>query len=126
MTEMAKRSSAIAIVSRKSFTPAVIRSPRRASTPIANAIVGRHGDRPTVGLLPAGGEREEDRGRQQHPAESGQHRKKGDPRLAQLPRHQLALDLEAHDEEEEGHQTVIDPVLKILGDGQRAAAIVSS
>jgi len=38
MTEMAKRSSAIAIVSRKSFTPAVIRSPRRASTPIANAM----------------------------------------------------------------------------------------
>ena len=40
--------------------------------------------------------------------------------VAQLAAHQLPLDLEPHDEEEEGHQPVVHPVAEVLGAVERA------
>ena len=57
----------------------------------------------------AGVERGEDERRHDHPAERRDAGQRGPARLAELAVDHLALDLEADDEEEEGHQPVVDP-----------------
>ena len=44
-----------------------------------------------------------------HPADRGDGREGGAPRLAQLAVDELALDLQPDDEEEDRHQPVVDP-----------------
>ncbi len=78
--------------------------------------VGRHRRSPAMGAGPARVEREVDRDRDDHPAEGGDHGYREPPPLAQFPDVELALGLEADDEEEEGHEPLVDPVAEVGGD----------
>ena len=53
-----------------------------------------------------------DRNGHQHAAEGGCKWKGRATWIAQLAQHELALDLESDDEEKDGHQAVVDPVVK--------------
>ena len=50
--------------------------------------------------------------RDDHAAQRGERRQRGAPDLAELARVELALDLEA-DDEEDHHQTVVDPEVHV-------------
>ena len=78
--------------------------------------VGRHGRAPAGGALAPGVDREVDRGGGDHPAEAAEDRD-GDARaLAQLSDVELALGLEPDDEEEQGHQALVDPAPQVGGE----------
>ena len=64
-------------------------------------------------------QREEDPRRNDHPPDSGQDRKRRGSRLTKLPHDQLSLDLQTHDEEEERHQGLVDPLAGVLAHLQR-------
>jgi hypothetical protein len=84
--------------------------------------VGGHRDAPAVRGLTSRLEREVDRRRHHHAADrrhQRQHRLAGLPQLAE---HQLALHLQADDEEEEHHQAVVDPVLERVLEAERPDA----
>ena len=57
-----------------------------------------------------------------HPTDRRDDGEAGDPWIAELAAHDLALDLEADHEEEDRHQPVVDPELQRLGDRQVAGA----
>ena len=87
--------------------------------------VGGHRDAPAFGTVAAGVDRHVDQRRHDHPAEGGDGGERRPAGAAQLALDQLALDLEADDEEEDGHQTFVDPLLQVEiegviaeGDGQ--------
>ena len=61
----------------------------------------------------AGVHGEVDEGGNDHAAERGDGRQRGGPTVAQLAGHQLALDLEAGEEEEQGHQPVVDEAVDV-------------
>ncbi|HUR18602.1 MAG TPA: hypothetical protein VMZ51_06645 [Acidimicrobiales bacterium] len=60
----------------------------------------------------------ENQGRNHHPAQRGEDRHGHRTRLTKLSVNQLTLDLEADDEEEDGYQAVVHPVLEIIGQGE--------
>ena len=68
----------------------------------------------------AGRDGEEDRRREHDAADRGDRRQRRGASLAQLAGDELALDLEADDEEEQRHQPVVDPMPQVLG--KRGAA----
>ncbi len=72
--------------------------------------VGRHRHSPTARACAACVPRGEDQRGNDHAAECGDHRKRCAVGVSQLTLGQLSLDLEADDEEEEGHQDVVDPL----------------
>ena len=78
--------------------------------------VGRHRDAPPVAPRTAADDRGVDRRRDDHPADRGEHRQRRGPTILQLAGDELALDLEADDEEEQRHQAVVDEVLQVLVD----------
>ena len=70
----------------------------------------------------AGVERRIDRHRHQDPAERRQHRDHHASALPQLAEIELALGLQAHDQEEDGHQPLVDPDAKVRRDPGAADA----
>ncbi len=82
--------------------------------------VGGHRDAPTPALLPSAGNQQEDQHRKDDAprrCRNGQRRHLG---LSQIADHDLALDLQRNHEEEDRHQAVVDPVLKVLLDAEVA------
>jgi hypothetical protein len=75
-----------------------------------------------MGRTRAGVEREVDRDRHQHAADSRHERHDEAPALAQLADVELAPRLEPDDEEEQDHQPVVDPVPEVLRDAVRPHA----
>ena len=74
--------------------------------------VGRHRNAPTVAPSSTGIERDIDERGHRHPTERGNHRQRRLARFPELALDELAFDLEAHDEEEHRHQTVVHPLPK--------------
>ncbi len=90
--------------------------PQESQDPQGEGDVRGHGDAPAVGPRAAGVPQGVDRCRHQHPTHR---RRQGEgrlPGLGELPHQDLALDLQAHDEEEDRHQPVVDPEEERLGD----------
>jgi hypothetical protein len=75
--------------------------------------VGRHRSAPAVAAGPPGVEGQVDDDRHGDPAHRGEHRDGQPAALAQLAEVELALGLESHDEEEQGHQALVDPGAQI-------------
>ena len=78
--------------------------------------VGRHRGSPPVPTGAPGVEGQVDQDRQRHPGHRREHRDGKPAPLAQLAEVKLALGLEAHDEEEQRHQPLVDPGAQIGGD----------
>src|SRR6478736_5611203 len=78
--------------------------------------VSRHRRSPAMRRAMAGIQRQVDRHRHHHPADPCEERKEDSPPLAQLAEVELAPGLEPDHEEEEGHQTRVDPAAAVLGD----------
>ena len=94
------------------------RAAPRTPTAIAMSVaIGM--PQPSCGSGPAGDGEVEQRGND-HPAERGDRRQRGATRIAELAFDDLALDLEPDDEEEERHQTFVDPAAQ--RERQRAIA----
>ena len=72
------------------------------------------GDGPARRPLAAGDHGDEDQHRHQHAAERRRDRQHRGAPLPELADHELALDLEADDEEEQRHQPVVDPVAQVV------------
>ena len=108
-------SSTMARPSRSTFSSVGIRSPEQGQHPEREGDVGRHGDAPTVGARAADVERQVEQRRDDHAAE-GAAAGRPPPGARAAGRDQLALDLQADDEEEQRHQAVVDPVAEVLGD----------
>ena len=66
------------------------------------------------------------RGRHDHAPECGQSRERYRSPIAELAGHDLPLDLESDDEEEHGHERVVDPVAEILLEQERPDAQLDS
>ena len=106
-------SSTIAIVRSRSFIPAETRERRSASTPTANAMSVAAGiAQPLASGVPAQMARKIAAG-SDDAAQRGEHRERRRAALAQLTESELALDLQADDEEEDRHQRVVDPVAQV-------------
>jgi hypothetical protein len=75
--------------------------------------VGRHRGAPAMGPAAAPVEREVDPNRHRHPTRRRDNRDRHAAPLSKLPGVELALGLEADDEEEERHQALIDPMPEI-------------
>jgi hypothetical protein len=70
---------------------------------------------PPSGRRASGVDREIDRDRNEHPAQSGRHRDHQSPTVAELPKIKLSTRLDSDDEKEERHQAVVDPLVEVLG-----------
>ncbi len=80
--------------------------------------VRRHRDAPAGSPRAASGDSEEDRGRHDGASHGGCDRQRRPACGGELADQDLALDLEADDEEEDGHEPVVDPVDQRVGKGQ--------
>ena len=89
--------------------PSGMRLPARATTPTAKAMSVATGmpqpREPAPPALTSG----EDEGRDHHAAQRGERRERRGAGVAQLAEEQLALDLQAGQQEEQGHRGVVDP-----------------
>ena len=111
---IAPMSSTIASVSRNSRSADGIRRPSNPSTPTAKAMSVAIGmPQPALASPPPAIEGIEP-GRDEHAADRGDDRQGGGPRVPEVTADELVLDLQPHDEEEDHHQRVIDPVLQGL------------
>jgi hypothetical protein len=72
--------------------------------------VGGHGDGPAPGRRAAGVEGQEDQGRDGRPGQGGQDGQAGPAGVAEASDGELAFDLQPDDQEEDGHQGVVDPM----------------
>ena len=88
--------------------PGGTRRPARRDDADREGDVGGHGDAPAAGAGVPGVERGEDEGGHDHAAEGGDGRERCGAPVAQLAGDQLALDLQAGQQEEQGHQPVVD------------------
>src|SRR3954454_20441046 len=122
MTTIAPTSSTIASVSRNSLRLAGTRSPAIARIATANAMsvaMGiAHPRPPPPPARAARVDAQVEECGEHHAPGRGDRRQARGAWVAQLAAHELALDLQADDEEEDGHQSVVDPVLQVLGDGE--------
>ena len=84
--------------------------------------VGRHRRPPPVRARAASVERQIDRDRHDDPADRRQHRDHHPSAFAQLSQIELALGLETHDQEEDGHQPFVHPDAKVRRDPRAADA----
>ena len=109
---MAPMSSATASVSRNTLAAMGTRLPTSVTTPTAKAMSVAIGtpqpSLPAPPALTAG----VDRGGHDHAAERGDDRQGHRPEVAQPAVHDLALDLDADEQEEHRHQGVVDPGLQ--------------
>ncbi len=120
MTAMDPMSSAIASPSSKTFRELGTRSPSRASTPTAKAMSVAIGmPQPRAPSPPALKARKSAAGRTMPPSAAMAGRATSRDSES-WPTDELALDLQAHNEEEQRHQPVVDPVAEVLGDVERA------
>ena len=71
--------------------------------------VGGHGDAPAPRAAPACIHDEIEQGGHEHAARGSQDGQRGPPTILQLARRQLAADLQPDHEEEDGHQSLVDP-----------------
>ena len=116
MIATAPRSSAMATVVRNSFSEVGARLPRSASTPIAKAMSVAAGiAQPRLSPAAAGGQSEIEQRRHRHPGRRGDDRQPPPLPGRQPPVDELALDLQPDQQEEQGHQAVVDPQM----DGHR-------
>ena len=106
-------SSTMASASRNSLSDGATRLPSRLTTPTAMAMSVAIGMPQPSDPVPADVDRDVDQGGHDHAADGGDRRQRGGPRVAQLALDELALDLEADDEEEDRHQRVVDPLLQV-------------
>ena len=111
MTTMAARSSRMAMAVRRTLSEIGARLPTSARMPRAKAMSVAAGIAQTVQ-----GERvvavvdgDVDRGGEDEAADGAEARQQGLARRGQLPVDELALDLEADQQEKHGHQAVVDP-----------------
>ena len=111
MTTIAPMSSTIASASRNNLSDGATRLPRRLSTPTAIAMSVATGMPQPSPPDAARVEAQVDHRRHHHAAEGRDGWRRRLPAVAQLALHQLALDLQADDEEEQRHQAVVDPLL---------------
>lgn len=79
--------------------------------------VGGHGNPPAPSGVAASHHGQEHQRGDHHAARRGHGRERGSPPVPQFPDGDLPLDLEADEEEEDGHDGVVDPVLEILTHG---------
>ena len=84
--------------------------------------VGRDRDPPALRRVARRVEGQVERRRHHDPRAGGERRDPQAHPVGQLAHRHLAAHLEPHDEEEEHHQPVVDPVLEVLGDGVVAEA----
>ena len=103
-------SSITATPSRNATSPAGILRPRTASAPRAKATSVAIGMPQPFGALPAADDGQEDQRRHQHAPQGRDDGEQGRAGARQLPHRELALDLEADDQEEDGHEAVVDEV----------------
>ena len=75
---------------------------------------------------PAEVEGEVDEHRDRHAADPREHRQRDAPPLAQLAHVELAPCREPDDEEEEGHQALVDPVAQILRRSPSGPTVIES
>jgi hypothetical protein len=75
--------------------------------------VGGHGDGPAPRRRAAGVDGQEDQGRDQRPSQCGDNGEGCSAGLAQPADGEFAFDLQPDDQEEDGHQGVVDPVPQI-------------
>ena len=113
MTVNAAMSSTITRVSRKVRTLTDDAAADQTEDAERERGVGAHDDSPAPGGRLAGVEREVDEGGRRHAAYGGQYRRGNAPSFAQVAHVELATDLEADYEEEQGDQTVVDPVAEV-------------
>ena len=100
----AARSSTTASDSRNTRIRVAVRGVTSATAASANAVSRRHRRPPAVRARAAGVERQVDRDRHDDAADRRQHRDREPAAFAQLAEIELALGLEADDEEEQRHQ----------------------
>ena len=115
MTAMAPMSSTTATASRNTASWTGTWRDTRLRAPRANAMsvaIGMPHPAQRLGVAGPEGDDHEDRRRNDHAAGRGEDREQGDSSLAELADRQLALDLQADDEEEQGHQPVDDEVFE--------------
>ena len=86
---------------RKTLRPMGTRGPSRASNPEGERDVGRHRNPPAVDAGGATGDEEEEQRRHDHAADRRRDRERSLSRRRQLADQDLALDLEADQQEEE-------------------------
>ena len=111
---IAPMSSTIASVSRNSRAADGMRRPSRPSTPTAKAMSVAIGMPQPGAAVAAAGDQQVDPGRHQHAADRGHDGQRRGLGVAQVAVHELVLDLQPDDEEEDHHQGVVDPVLQRL------------
>ncbi len=78
--------------------------------------VGGHRDTPTIGRLASSGDSEIDEHRDDDASQRRQDRQSRGLRMSQLAAKDLPLDLQRDQEEEDGHEAVVDPMAEVLGD----------
>ena len=120
ITINATRSSTTATVSMNARSEFGKRRPTSASIPSANAVSVDI----AVPQAPAGAFdpaiSQEDRDRDDHPADAGRNRQQQPPAVAQIAEIELAPRLKADDEEEQRHQARVDPVAQVERDARAA------
>ena len=94
-------------------------APEQGHHPDGEGDVGGHRDAPPTAFGSAGVEGEVDQCGHDHAAEGGHRRQRGLAAVAQLADGPLAFDLQADDEEEDGHQPVVDDAVEVLGEMER-------
>ncbi len=113
----------MASASRKTFRDTGMRDPTSASTPTREGDVGRRRDGPAFkGHRIVGVDGDVNQGRDDHAAQCGDGGQSGLLEARQLAFDQLALDLQADEEEEHDHQAVVDPVKQALVEADIANA----
>ena len=80
--------------------------------PEGEGDIGGHGNSPAPGAIAAEVEHDKQQRRRDHATEGRRHRQARLLKRRKFADHQLALDLEADDKEEDHHQPVVDPVVE--------------
>src|SRR5215204_6115653 len=109
MSKTATRSSTMARAVRNTFKESGTRLPSRAIIPRAKAMSVATGIPPPSYALASPVDRCIDHAWGYDAAHGSDHRQDGVTRLGELSHGDLALDLEAHQKEEERHKTVVHP-----------------
>ena len=123
ISTMAPRSSMTASASRKMRSAGGAPRPSSASTPSANAMsvavgIGQPAEQQRLRAIAPGIHQR----RNQHATHRGDGGQQGAAAARKVAHHALALDLDADQQEEHGHEAVVDPVQHGLGERQRRDA----
>ncbi len=111
----------MATLSRNSFAPLEVRRPQQRKDTDSEGDVGGHRNTPPAPRFPTTGHGHAHQRRENDTAGSGQRGQRRRTAVTQLPHDQLPLDLQADDEEEQDHHSVIDPVPQVVGHPRRSA-----